>query len=427
MQPRQLFLIDEQQTSFDDWTFNGASTRELTHVYHDYPARMIPQIAGKLLDLYGSKATTLFDPFCGSGTSLVEATVRGINAFGTDLNPLARLIAKAKTALPDIKQLEEQIALFDRQALEDQLHQLGELPVVYGIPNLEFWFKPQVVEKLWRIREWIKTIQDQAIQLFFQVAFSETVRESSNTRKDEFKLYRYPPERLKTHDPNVYGMMSSKLHRNLQGYKKYRAILANLKQTARVTICDFNTVEGIPTELIPENSVDIVITSPPYGDSGTTVAYGQFSRLSAAWLELEDPHKIDRKLLGSNPIQTKVEFSSRPLSEAIEQIYQKDHKRALQVISFYRDLRASTANVAKVIRKGGIAGYVVGNRKVRGVVLPTDQAVQTFFEECGFVHVTTYRRNIPNKRMPLKNSPTNVAGVLDHTMTGEYIVVMKRV
>jgi hypothetical protein len=89
-------------------------------------------------------------------------------------------------------------------------------------------------------------------------------------------------------------------------------------------------------------------------------------------------------------------------------------------------LRASTHHVAKVIRKGGIACYVVGNRKVKGVVLPTDQAIQAFFEEIGFIHLVTHQRNIPNKRMPLKNSPSNISGILDSTMTGEYIVVMQR-
>jgi DNA modification methylase len=109
----QLSFIEspKHENPLDDWTFNGASTRELTHCYHDYPARMIPQVAGKLLDSFGVSAKYLFDPYSGSGTSLVEANIRGINAFGTDLNPLARLIAKAKTATPDIELLEKKIPL----------------------------------------------------------------------------------------------------------------------------------------------------------------------------------------------------------------------------------------------------------------------------------------------------------------------------
>ena len=83
-----------------DWTFNGENTRELTHCYHDYPARMIPQIAGQFLELFAKNQTgVLFDPYCGTGTTLVEGFIRGFDVIGLDLNPLARLIAKAKTTV----------------------------------------------------------------------------------------------------------------------------------------------------------------------------------------------------------------------------------------------------------------------------------------------------------------------------------------
>jgi hypothetical protein len=61
----QLEFIQPKETllDLDDWTFRKAKTRELTHCYHDYPARMIPQVAGKLLDLFGSDSATMFDPY----------------------------------------------------------------------------------------------------------------------------------------------------------------------------------------------------------------------------------------------------------------------------------------------------------------------------------------------------------------------------
>ncbi len=105
----------------DDWTFNGVSTRDLTHCYHDYPARMIPQVARKLLELFGKDAKILFDPYCGSGTSLVEANIRGIDAIGTDLNPLARLIAKTKTSTPDVRIVENLVLKFEKNALKDRM------------------------------------------------------------------------------------------------------------------------------------------------------------------------------------------------------------------------------------------------------------------------------------------------------------------
>lgn len=424
----QLGFIESSKPHLkeDDWTFNGAPTRELTHCYHDYPARMIPQVAGKLLDSFGINSKNLFDPYSGSGTSLVEANIRAINAVGTDLNPLARLIATAKTTTPKLSLLEKQISVFNKVVIEEKLRKFKELKEIYGITRLDFWFKPEVIEKLFKLRKFINEIENEEIRLFFQVAFSETVRDTSNTRNEEFKLYRYSEEKLAKFNPDVYGIMASKLQRNLDGYKKYNAIIENLKKHPSTHIYNFNTVNGIPDDCILPESIDIVVTSPPYGDSGTTVAYGQYSRLSAAWLELEEPDKIDQKLMGSKSAKEFSTFPSKKLNQAIQEIKNADEKRAREVSSFYFDLHASIANVSKVIRKNGHACYVVGNRKVKGVTLPTDIAVKDFFNNYGFEYVNTFIRSIPNKRMPSKNSPTNATGVLDNTMTQEYIIVMKK-
>ena len=143
------------------WTFNGASTRELTHCYHDYPARMIPQVAGKLIDMFAAvDATLLFDPYCGTGTSLVEGLIRGINVVGTDLNPLARLIAQAKTSKPDLRKVDREIARFNRYAIHLKAPSFSELSYVHGISRLEFWFKPQVVQTLARLKSFIERIED---------------------------------------------------------------------------------------------------------------------------------------------------------------------------------------------------------------------------------------------------------------------------
>lgn len=183
---------------------------------------------------------------------------------------------------------------------------------------------------------------------------------------------------------------------------------------------------AIPEGLVAPESVDIVITSPPYGDSGTTVAYGQYSRLSAAWLRLPEPEKTDRRLMGGTPAKTVAQFPSPDLNAALAQIADTDAKRAGEVSAFYSDLLASVRNVATTVRRGGYVCYVVGNRKVKGVVLPTDAAVRDFFTGCGYEPVATHERHIPNKRMPARNSPSNVPGQQDATMTREFIVVSRR-
>lgn len=423
----QLALLTDLETNIQDWTFNGASTRELTHCYHDYPARMIPQVAGKLLDMFAAvDATLLFDPYCGTGTSLVEGLIRGLNVIGTDLNPLARLIAQAKTSTPDLEKVDQQIVKFNRIALHSKFKMLKESNGIPGISRLEFWFKPIVIENLRRLYRFVDEIDDDQVRLFFQITFSETVRESSNTRNDEFKLYRYDAEKLKRFNPDVLEIMASKLKRNRAGLQKFLAIMHNFKHPPVPHIYDFDTVEGIPREKITPSSVDIVVTSPPYGDSHTTVAYGQYSRLSAAWLGLAEPEKIDSKLMGGKNYKSIPNFQCDQLDTALNAIRKTDEKRAFEVAAFYSDLSASISHVAQAIKPGGYACYVVGNRKVKGVVLPTDISVRYFFETWGYEYIDTFHRSIPNKRMPIRNSPTNAPGLVDSTMTQEHIVVMRR-
>ena len=94
--------------------------------------------------------------------------------------------------------------------------------------------------------------------------------------------------------------------------------------------------------------------------------------------------------------------------------------------SFFEDYRLSIRNVAATVRKGGHACYVVGNRTVKGREVPTAEATAAFFEASGFVTVETCTRNIPNKRMPSVNSPSNVPGQVGKTMTTEKIVICRK-
>ena len=173
--------------------------------------------------------------------------------------------------------------------------------------------------------------------------------------------------------------------------------------------------------------MDLVITSPPYGDSRTTVAYGQFSRLSNQWIGVDEANQIDKKLMGGDTKKRIKKFGIDIVDSIIAEILKLDEKRGREVYSFYDDYYKSIKNVASLIKKNGFVCYVVGNRKVKGFTLPTDEITRSFFENNGFSHIETIIRNIPNKRMPKRNSPTNQVGITDNTMNYEYIVIMEKI
>ena len=192
------------------------------------------------------------------------------------------------------------------------------------------------------------------------------------------------------------------------------------------SVHDFNTVHNIPPSLIAPGSVDLVVTSPPYGDSHTTVAYGQFSRLSSQWLGYEGAARVDNMLMGGSASDGHERFGFDKLNGVIGEIAALDDRRARAVEGFFTDYRASIRNVATAVRDGGHVCYVVGNRTVKGHEVPTAETTAAFFEAEGFELVELCTRNIPNKRMPSANSPSNIPGEVGKTMLAEHIVICRK-
>lgn len=406
------------------WDFRKANTKQNTHCFHAYPAMMIPQIAEKLLVKYGQNCENLFDPYCGTGTSLVEANIKNINAIGTDLNPLARLIAKAKTTELDIQILDLYLKDFNDFAFQHRFGVAKNNSIVKPeFNNIDFWFNETAQQKLAIIKSFIDNIKHCEIKQFFLTAFSETIRESSLTKKGEFKLVRMPEEKRNKFNPDSFGIFLSKLSRNKQGLLEFSNTKLN---GATSKIKDFNTVYEIPNTEIENESTDVVVTSPPYGDSRTTVAYGQYSRLSNQWMGIENSNQVDNNLMGGKKSTNEKIKNSEILNYTIEQIAKQDEKRANEVLSFFVDYKKSIDNVSQKLKNTKYACYVVGNRTVKDVQIPMDEITKDFYEANGFKHKETIIRNIPNKRMPSRNSPSNVVGKKSSTMKQEYIVVMQK-
>jgi tRNA G10 N-methylase Trm11 len=422
-EPEVLYVRQTYKFIDESWDFRKSNTKEYTHCFHSYPAMMIPQVARRIIENYGNKSRILFDPYCGTGTSLVEANLKGINAIGTDLNPLAKLISAAKTTKLDIQVLDLFLHDFIDYffSINFQLDNIKSV-IIPKIKNIDFWFAKNVQRKLSVLLSYIEDINDPEIRNFFKVAFSETVRESSFVKQGEFKLVRGKNLKDKE-DFDVFGIMISKLSRNKQGlieFEKYS------KNSSITSVYDFNSVETIPFQIIKPNSIDIVVTSPPYGDSRTTVAYGQYSRLANEWLGYKRANQVDNILMGGEKRKHNHIFKSEVLNDVIHKIQKHDKERVRDVISFYEDYEKSVNNVSTTLRKGGFACYVVGNRTVKGVNIPTDEITAQLFEENGFTHIETIVRNIPNKRMPSKNSPSNIVGETASTMKNEYIVINQK-
>jgi len=403
------------------WDYRGEKTKTYTHGIHTYPAMFIPQVAKRLLEAYGKEGDTICDIFCGSGTALVESKLLGRNAYGIDLNPLAIFLAKAKTTpISSQKLTTEYVALFDRlpKIKDSEI----EKP---NFKNLDFWFKEKAIIKLAKIKKAIQEIPDEATQNFLMVAFSETVRYSSNTKTGEFKLVRKKNEKLEKHDPDVFGIFQKKAESNIAAMNEF------WKDAKKDVWTKIIYGDSSRDNDIKPSSIDCIITSPPYGDSRTTVAYGQFSRLSAQWIDIfDDPNDasgVDNKLLGGKASKTLSHpLPSDCLNDSLDKIAKEDEVRAKDVLSFYLGLNECLKQAHTMLKPKKYFCLVIGNRLVKRVRIPTDFIVAELGEKIGFTCEDIFVRNIPGKRMPIKNSPTNIVGALEETMNKESIIVLRK-
>ncbi|MFZ5800340.1 MAG: DNA methyltransferase [Candidatus Omnitrophota bacterium] len=403
-------LAPEVEPAVRDECFDFKEIPASSGIYgiHPYPAMFHFLVVREIINNFSKKGNLVLGPFMGSGVVAGECLIAGRDFVGYDINPLAVLISKVRTTpLPCktlLDALENVSADFSRKK-----------PSRIDFHNIDYWFEEETIKSLSRLKQAIFAVKESKIRDFFKVAFSETVRRVSNTRYNEFKLFRRTDD---NHSDALKTFRETPL--------KNIGLLSEFYRLSSQTLVRLNLNEGnfLDGVLLDDNSVDLILTSPPYGDSRTTVAYGQFSRLSLQWLDWEE--NVDRTSLGARPKDIVYDLPSKILYDFLERSAVIDEKRAKEVFSFYQDLFAAAELAAEKVRKNGFVCFAVGNRRVKGFELPTDKIVADFFAHPGLRHQKTIVRLISNKRMPAENSPLNVCGDQDSTMRYEYIVVLKK-
>ena len=456
----------------DYWDFKECDVREYTHGIHNYPAMMVCPISRNIIRIVKEQKNidTIFDPFAGSGTVLVEGMLAGINKiYGNDINPLALFLSKVKTTKVDMTLLQQETRdLISRindvyqqyhlqlEGADDIMRHKYSLDLtskdgwgseapryleqykndnfldinVPNFKNIGYWFKPKVILLMSLIKAEIAKIENKDIRDFIFIAFSETIRFVSNRRNGEFKMFRMQANKVATFNPDVIKEFTVILNRNIVKMNDFVETCTERDSNSNVIICNNNATS---LEDVPDESVDLVVTSPPYGDSRTTVAYGEYSRLSLQWLDLfnlteKEIMGIDKSLMGGSKYRNGFEYTipSSTLKKSLEKIKDVDLERAGDVYSFYLDLTDSIAAIASKTKVGGYQFWVVGNRTVKGETLLTDVIISEIAERYGLQHIYTIDRNIINKVMPAQNSPTNESGVKTSTMTNEHIVILRK-
>jgi DNA methylase len=376
--------------------FKSSDHPRLTHYLFRYPAKFHPPVARALIDQFTSEGSTVLDPFCGSGTLLVEALARGRNSVGVDIDPVATFVAHAKVrphSLDRVEQCAERLRanLETRRRSESEyesrkfvdlaVHRYAEVLAKErlappAIPNLLHWFRRYVVVDLCRIRKAIEMLRcGPAERELFLLAFCSIIRPSSNADPvpvSGLEVTRYMREidaAGRVVDP--YALYGKALDRAIDSVRE----LAGQRGSAKAAV-----MQGSATalETVMGHMVDAVITSPPYHNA---VDYYRRHQLESYWLRLTTSHQERLALRGSYLGQAKVRrddpllkldvFQGKVIRRWEARMRRVSAERATALHHYVNSMRLVFQSLAAHLAAGSPAVFVVGHSSWNSSEIPT--------------------------------------------------------
>ncbi|MCS4309704.1 hypothetical protein M2404_004081 [Rheinheimera pacifica] len=417
------------------WSFRGRSKRHHCHGLIQYPAMMIPEMQGELIDAVladDRNVRRVFDPFVGSGTTLGEAMCRGLDFLGIDINPLAILACEVKSGPLYTSKLKEKAELVLDAAKKD-----SSTEVAVKFDGIDKWFTQNTQVELSAIYRAIKNEPSKWARKVFWLSMSSTVRTVCNSRSSTYKLHIKPEEKIEL-TPSAIEEFEKKLRKNIDNIVAQKTILDKNKVLKMATSISDVVIKNADSAGKIRSSLkcDLLISSPPYGDNQTTVTYGQFSYLPLMWIDLGDienltqsgllAHKsaIDSMSLGgskkgSNAKYKEIKNRSMSLVNCVEEIKAVNPENIKKLVSFIYDLDNALSNSLSFLRENAYMIWTLGNRRISDIEVPLDSIMRELLESrgCHFVH--KLERDIPSKRMANRNQ-------IAATMVKESILIMRK-
>jgi site-specific DNA-methyltransferase (cytosine-N4-specific) len=341
-------IKEDRETQF---SFSGVDTSYLTHSLHPYPAKFPPQLPKKILEDYAIKGQTVLDPFCGSGTTLIEARIFGVNAIGVDVNGLSVLLSQVK-ATPLTKQqfliVKEFISNIETEISKWQSTIRPQIKVK-EIEGQDHWFQKNVSEEITFLLNEISKQTDLDVQNFLKIVLSSIIVRVSNQESDT---------RFAAIEKSIGNGYT--LEQFCKRAKEYNSRMAEFSEL----VCDktdLNVYNADSRNLsfIPDNSIDIIITSPPYANTYDYYLYHKFRK---RWLDL------DVKFAQYNEIGSRREYSS----------LKKEKEK------WNEDLIKCFTEMQRVLKPNHLAFIVIGDSVIKKELIKIEKEISDFAPKIGF-------------------------------------------
>ncbi len=343
-----------------------------SHLIHSYPAKLLSNIPYYFLasDALCPKDGIVLDPFCGTGTVLLEAVLSGRNALGADANPLAELITSVKTTYISPKTL---INTLTATLIRAKRHRkVAKHPDAVAV-----WYSSKSLKQLTNIQNSIAEIKDEQQREFFELCFSNVVRKVSYADPSISVPVHWNPERFYSH-PERMNEVKKKLQQlqTVNVYDKFEIVCRS--NIDRINTLKGQIRKGIAARFISDdarklglenNSVDLILTSPPYAGAQK---YIRASWLNLYWLnrvKLEDIRDLKTHNIGREDYKKDEIYESYTGIEAadtvLKELYNSGNiKRAFLAANYINEMKVALDESYRVLRQGGYMVIVIGNNTV---------------------------------------------------------------
>lgn len=354
--------------------FSAAGHLYATHAIHAFAARCPPPLARWAIETFTDPDDFVLDPMCGSGTTVVEATITGRHGWGAEIDPLARLIALAKATPIDPEAID---------ALADQFHHFAGHTADPGwrpdLPRLQYWFRDDVASDLARLRYLIDSLtKDEPLRRLAWVVYSSLIvgRTSvANARDLVHSRHHYRPW---TENPQTLARFVRGLRRTSAMMRDYRGLLANSHHQPRLVGYDARALS------LAESFIDLTFFSPPYV---AALDYPRAHAFAVAWLsDVLDMTPVQyqnhaRTYVGNDRAALAAATRERPIPpkcdcapvDAVVRALSSVPERAWVVARYFNDMASVFAEAARVTRPGGHVVVVVCPSNIRKVPVPTHE------------------------------------------------------
>lgn len=439
---RLLSLLDQ------DLDFHSQQSNYASHNFHAFPAKFPPQLPRRFIEALTAPGEVVLDPMMGSGTTIVEAFLTGRHGIGTDIDPLALLIARVKvTPLPyqQVYAAGQDIIIQASRLIRDKTNELRNfLEQHWDAKSLEFisyWFAPITQMELAALWLAINQVSEPELRAFFWVAFSAIIITKSGGVSLALDLAHTRPHRAKVvldkqgqavplTEPSLATLPRSQL----------------LAKTLRSAISEFDArfrqnlkslPEASPRRLTPllcaakaqrlpvgSETIDLIVTSPPYASNA--IDYMRAHKFSLVWLgyPIDQLSSRRKEYIGSeDTVGVPLEPLPDHTTKVVATVSDRDQKRGRVLHRYYSEMTATLREMYRVLKPDKAAIVVVGNSTLRGVDTEVPGCLAEIGKNLGFeVPAIGIRRLDRNRRMMPASTKINRNSQIQKRMHEEYVI-----